>query len=97
MKMSIFSAAMVESLSASGLAFAQGGQTDSAQRLQAGDNVQTQTQSNMTPPRAKPHNSSKMQHGKDSGLAEMNSNGTNKATATPSGPGAPVTASGSGQ
>jgi hypothetical protein len=75
-------------------AFAQDNPPSSTSGLQAGDNAQTTTQGPGTHHKSKSH-SSKM-HGTNS---SMNTGPSTQpgGTASPSGPGAPVSASGSGQ
>ncbi|MEZ2351757.1 hypothetical protein [Caballeronia sp. RCC_10] len=75
-------------------AFAQDNPPSSATGLQAGDNAQTTTQGSGTS-----HKSTHMKksHGSHSSSMKTGPSTAPGGTATPSGPGAPVSASGSGQ
>jgi hypothetical protein len=77
-------------------AFAQDNPPSSSTGLQAGDNAQTTTQG---PGTHKQKSHSKKMHSSASNGSTMNSGPSNQpgGTATPSGPGAPVSASGSGK
>jgi hypothetical protein len=76
----------------SSTAFAQNNPPSSSTGLQAGDNAQTTTQSAGTTANPGMSQHKKMKHSATSSTGSK----TGMGTATPSGPGAPVTASGSG-
>ena len=75
-------------------AFAQDNPPSSNTGLQAGDNVQTQNQSAGTTANPGMAHQKKMKH---KTASPMDGKTPGMGSATPSGPGAPVTASGSGQ
>ena len=76
----------------SSAAFAQNNAPSSSTGLQAGDNAQTTNQSAGTTANPGMSHHKKMKHTKASSTGSK----TGMGTATPSGPGVPVTASGSG-
>jgi hypothetical protein len=94
MKQFSMACALSAILCISSTAFAQDNPPSSNTGLQAGDNVQTQNQSAGTTANTGMSHQKKMKH---TSTSSMGSQTPGMGSATPSGPGAPVTASGSGQ